>query len=388
MAFQIGDRVKDYEFVDLVETTGSSETYEVFNHGEGRGEILKVLPREVQRDRRAVDRFLREAKIHARLAHPGIAEFYGGMQLAGQLVMTFEAVEGESLEERLREGPFSLEESIAICQQTLEALEYAHACTIVHRDVTPRNIVVADDGSVKLTGFELAKQATDQTLTRPGEMLGSAHYMSPEQVKGVDEIDARSDIYSLGIVLYELVAGTKPFDSKSQFDIFQAHVLQAPPAPELSREDLPHELSSAILRSLEKEPDERYPDAGSFRESLEAIAAEVSRVEEQPAGGDIRAPIDDLDFDEAGELVDISRMGLTRPAEPPEGEPDAERRRPIEQDIEAARPEAGTGRETNREAPKLGALSGWKTREWLMAGSLTALIIAVIAAMMVLIQGG
>ena len=152
-----------------------------------------------------MDRFLPEAKIHARLSHPQIADFYSRMQLAGQLVTTFEAVEGQPLEERLREGPFSLEESIAVCHQALEPLEYAHSRTIVHGGTTPKNIIVGADEEVKLTGFELAKQATDQTLTRPGEMLGSANYMPPEQVKGLEEIDARSDIYSLGIVLYEMV---------------------------------------------------------------------------------------------------------------------------------------------------------------------------------------
>ena len=384
MAFQTGERVKDYEFLDLLDVSGSSEAYEVFNHAAGRREILKVLPREVQRDRQAVDRFLREAKIHARLSHPGIADFYGGMQLAGQLVMTFEATEGESLEQRLREGPFSLEESISVCRQTLEALEYAHARTVVHRDVTPKNIVVSNDGAVKLTGFELAKQATDQTLTRPGEMLGSAHYMSPEQVKGVGEIDARSDIYSLGIVLYEMVTGSKPFDSKSQFDIFQAHVLQAPLSPEVLREDLPRDLSSAILRSLEKEPGERYPNAGAFQESLAAIADELRNLEEEPERREILAPIEDLDFDEAGELVDVTRVDLTRATDPVEEEPDLVAARLSNQSFAARTP---TVEGEPRKDPKA-RRPGWRMRDWLVAGSATILIIVAIVVATVVLHGG
>ena len=386
MSFQLGERVKDYEFVDLLDATGSSETYEVFNHAEDRREILKVLPREVQRDRQAVDRFLREAKIHARLSHPAIAGFYGGMQLAGQLVMTFEAVDGVPLENRLKEGPFSLEESLSVCKQTLDALEYSHERTVVHRDVTPRNIVVADDGAVKLTGFELAKQATDQTLTRQGEMLGSAHYMSPEQVKGVASIDARSDIYSLGIVLYEMVTGTKPFDSRSQFEIFQAHVLEPPPALEVLRDELPSSLSSTILRSLEKEPDDRFPNAESFRDSLDAIAAEVRELEGRPTSRGILVPVEDLGFDDSGELVEMSQVGLTRQEEPEE-EPERESARSTEKNDEtAAAPEQAApdeGKDTREPV-----VPAWKKREWVMVCSVTAVIIIAIIAVTIFTHGG
>jgi serine/threonine-protein kinase len=242
--------------------------YEVENEIAGRREVLKLLPRGFEQDRNRVDRFLREAKIHSRLSHPNIAEFYSGLQLDGQLVMTMEALKGVSLKERIASKSLTVAQAIDAGCQALSALDYAHRQEVVHREITPATIFVGPDGVVKLTGLGLAKQEHDPALTQIGAVIGAVHYMSPEQVKGQQDIDGRADIYALGAVLYEAVAGRKPFDSQSQFDIIQAQVMQAPAPPHEVSAEVSQGLSQVILRALQKDRGARYQTANQFREAL------------------------------------------------------------------------------------------------------------------------
>ena len=271
MGFKVGQKVGGYKFLRVLDTSGPTMVYEVENEVARRREILKLLPRGLDDDRKRVDRFLREAKIHSHLSHPNIAEFYSGLQLDGELVMTMEAVEGATLEDRLAEGPVTMIEAVDVARSALEALEYAHDKHVVHRQITPGSLYLLPGGGVKLADFGLAKQEADPQLTQPGTVIGAVHYMSPEQVKGLTEFDGRTDIYALGVVLYEAVTGSRPFDSRSQFDIIQAHVMQPPPPPTDLREDLPPELERVILKALEKFPEERYQSAREFKSALDAI---------------------------------------------------------------------------------------------------------------------
>jgi serine/threonine-protein kinase len=242
--------------------------YEVENEIAGRREVLKLLPSGFEQDRNRVDRFLREAKIHSRLSHPNIAEFYSGIQLNGQLVMTMEALQGVSLRERIADGSLTVAQAIDVACQALSALDHAHQQEVVHREITPATIFIGPDGVVKLTGLGLAKQEHDPALTQIGAVIGAVHYMSPEQVKGQRDIDGRADIYALGAVLYEAATGRKPFDSQSQFDIIQAQVMQAPEPPhEVSAQVTPG-LGQIILKALQKDRGQRYQTAGQFREAL------------------------------------------------------------------------------------------------------------------------
>lgn len=295
MAFKVGAKVDGYEFLRLLGSAGAAVIYEVNNHNRGRREMLKLLPRELLSNEEGVHRFEREMKVRSQLSHPRIADFYEVVVLDGQPAMTMEMVAGSSLEKVLAEGPITMGEAADIATSVLEALEYAHEREVVHREVSPNNIYVSPEGNVKLTGFGLAKQYSDPRLTAPGLLVGQVHYLSPEQVKGLPEIDGRSDVYSLGVVLFEMLTGQRPFDSKSQFDIIQAHVLEAPPLPTDLREDLPKQLEQVVLQSLEKFPADRFADAREFRHALLEARSIVRALETREKPFQVRDPIDDFE---------------------------------------------------------------------------------------------
>jgi serine/threonine protein kinase len=278
MPIETGQTLGDYEVIDLVESSKTGVTYKVRNALLQRIEALRVLPKTFQDDQERVTRFLREAKLHARITHPNIVTFYHATQLDGQLVMTTELVEGITLAQRLELGPLSLEEAVSCFSQVLSGLAHAHSLGVVHRDLTPSNIILTSDGRVKLTGFALAKATTDPQLTQPGTVMGSLDYISPEQVKGLSEVDARTDIYSLGVVLYEAVTGRKPFEEKSQFEVMLAHVNSIPLAPSMVNPQVPAELSDIVLKAMAKHPAARFQTAEEFRQSLDQLAGEPHTV--------------------------------------------------------------------------------------------------------------
>src|SRR5579859_201989 len=207
MALEVGQKTGVYEIVGIQENSRSGRTYKVRNTIADRFELLRILPRELQENREEVERFLREIKVHARLCHPNVVAFHSATELDNQLVVTSEYFEATSLEKRLEAGPMPIKEAIDCMSQVLAALSYAHENGVMHREISPANILLSDSGAVKLTGFGLAKSATDAQLTRAGTVMGWLEYMSPEQVKGIDSVDARTDIYSSGAVLYEMVTG-------------------------------------------------------------------------------------------------------------------------------------------------------------------------------------
>jgi eukaryotic-like serine/threonine-protein kinase len=272
MPINPGQKLGDYEVIDVLESSKIGVTYKVRNVLLQRFEALRVLPKAFQDDQERVTRFLREAKVHARISHSNVVAFYHATQLEGQLVMTTELVEGTTLAQRLELGPLPLAEALAIFSQILTGLACTHSLGVVHRDITPSNIILLPDGCVKLTGFAMAKATTDPQLTQPGTMMGSLHYISPEQVKAVNDLDARTDIYSLGVVLYEAVTGRKPFEHKSQFDVMLAHVSEMPVSPGVLKPELPAELSEIILRAMAKDPQSRFQNADEFRARIDHLA--------------------------------------------------------------------------------------------------------------------
>ena len=270
MSIQPGQRVGDYEILDLLENSKEGVTYKVRNILLQRFETLRVLPKTLQDDHDAVTRFLREAQVHARMSHPNIVTFYHATQLDGQLILTTELVEGTTLAARRELGPLPVAEATRFVGQVLSALGHAHDLGIVHRDVTPANIILTPDGGIKLTGFGLAKAAQDHQLTQPGTVLGSLNYISPEQIKGSAKLDARTDIYSTGVVLYELLTGRRPFHRKSQFELMVAHMSELAPAPSIVNPDVPAELSEIVLTAMAKEPSARFQTAEEFRGRLDS----------------------------------------------------------------------------------------------------------------------
>jgi serine/threonine-protein kinase len=272
MAFELGTRVGDYQFIDIIESNREGTTYKVRHIPEQRFEILRVLSEATQSDAVRLERFQREAKILSRLNHPHIVSYRASAQIGGRFALATELVEGTNLAERLEVGPVSLPDAVRHVWQTLEALECAHAEGVVHRDVTPAKLLLTTDGELKLGGFSLARSTADPRLTQVGVAVGTAHYMSPEQVQANTELDARSDLYSLGVVFYELLTRRRPFEAESQFDVMLAHVETIPDPPSKWNPLVPPELDALVLKALAKLPANRFQTAAEFRESLMGIS--------------------------------------------------------------------------------------------------------------------
>ena len=229
------------------------------------------------------DRFIREIKVLASLNHPNIAGLRTAFRQENQLLMVMEYVEGTTLEERTKAGPIPLRDALSYITQVLSALGYAHKHGVIHRDIKPANMMLTPDNIIKLMDFGIAKTKTDKKLTQTGTTMGSLFYMSAEQVQG-NELDGRSDLYSVGVSLYELVTGSRPFQGKSDFDIMVAQLQQAPLPPIQMMPDLPKALNEIIMISLEKDPAKRFQTAEAFAAAL----ASVTPALERDAGASLR----------------------------------------------------------------------------------------------------
>ena len=308
MPFEIGQAIGDYEILDVLDATVGGVTYKVRNQLAGRLEALKILPADLRQDRERVERFLREIKILARLDHPNIASFYTAMEIDGELAMTSELIPGMTLEQRLQQSSISLKQAVDYTLQVLAGLCHAHSQGVVHRNIAPSSIMVTPKGNVKIGEFGYAKALSDPRLTLTGAVLGPMCYLAPEQVKGIPDLDARTDLYALGMVLYELVTGKRAFDSKNQFDVMEAQVRSLPEPPSSVRSDLPKALDAVIFTAVAKDPAERYQSASDFGAALERVSLAADSAESpdhpQPASAPEETvtaslPLDRLNEDEA-----------------------------------------------------------------------------------------
>jgi serine/threonine-protein kinase len=283
MNSNIGDRIGDYEVVGILGAGGMGKVYKVRNVISDRVEAIKVLLPELTNVPELADRFLREIKVLATLEHPHIAALRTAQRIDNQLVMVMELVEGVTVEEKLKSGPLPVDQAVDIVAQVLSALSYAHARGVIHRDIKPANMMVTEGGVVKLMDFGIAKAAGDRKLTMTGTTLGSLFYMSPEQIKGGD-LDPRSDLYSLGVSLYEMVTGARPFKGDSDFSIMSAH-LETQPVPPIEVDSrLPAALNEIILMSIVKDPAKRFQSATAFGAAIASIGGRV------PAAAAARPP--------------------------------------------------------------------------------------------------
>jgi serine/threonine-protein kinase len=292
MGFEIDKTVAGYEILEILGSDKTGIAYKVRNVFAQRFEVLKVLPKDVAGNEEQVIRFLREIKVHARLVHPNIVTFYNAREIEGQLVMTTEYVPGMTVEERLEAGPIAWREASGYACQALSALEYAHANGVIHRGLSSSCLVITPEGVARLGGFGMAKAVSDPQLTAVGTVVGALRYISPEQVKGV-ALDARCDIYSLGVVLYEMLTGRLPFDSKGQFELMLAHVNTPPRHPSEMNAEVPRALGDLVLQALAKEPAQRFQSAQEFRTALQAAAgnqADVAAHSVEPAVIEMEAP--------------------------------------------------------------------------------------------------
>jgi TolB-like protein/tRNA A-37 threonylcarbamoyl transferase component Bud32 len=275
-----------YELIREVGSGGMATVYLAEDHKHARRVAVKVLKEDLSAAIGA-DRFAREIKLVARLQHPHILPLFDSGEAEGALFFVMPYVEGESLRERLsRTGSLSLAETAAIIRQIGDALDYAHARGVVHRDIKPGNILLSA-GQALLADFGVARSAervgTD-TLTIAGTALGTPAYMSPEQASGESDLDARSDLYSLGCVCYEMLSGAPPFRGDSTVGVMSQHVVRNPPRLAGKRERIPDEVADSVARILSKDPGDRPATAGDFATLLEEAAIRTRR----PSPGDER----------------------------------------------------------------------------------------------------
>lgn len=268
--FQVGQSLGDYAILQELGKGGYGTVYKVEHTITGRREAMKILAASDASSPERSERFLREIRLQASLSHPNIAVVHTAFWVNDDLALVCELLEGESLKQRLERQALSHKEALQIMAEVLEALSYAHARGIIHRDISPANVFLTAGGTVKIIDFGLAKAATDLRLTREGSPVGAAHYMSPEQIRGAQDIDARTDIYSCGVVLYELLTGKRPFEGDNAFDIMKAHTEQPPPLPALKNP----QLSEVLLRALAKKPDARFQSADAFLQTLQNVRIE------------------------------------------------------------------------------------------------------------------
>jgi hypothetical protein len=263
-------RIGDYEILSELGAGGMGRVYKVRNTISDRIEAMKVLLPDLAGREELAARFLREIKLLASLNHPNIAQLRTAFTNDNQLVMIMEYVAGVSMAIHLSAGPIAVTDAINYIDQVLNALSYAHQQNVVHRDIKPGNMMLTPQGVVKVMDFGIARSDTDRTLTMAGTSLGTVNYMSPEQVKG-EPTDPRSDLYSVGICLYEMVTGKSPFTEGSHYSIMTAHVIEPPRPPIEFQPELPAALNQIILMAIAKDPSQRFQTATAFRNALNSV---------------------------------------------------------------------------------------------------------------------
>ena len=263
----VGQNIGKYRVLDRVGRGGMGTVYKAIDETLHREVAIKVLNAELN-DPEIAKRFRAEAITVARLSHPGIATIYELFQHEGQWLMVMEFVRGETLEHMVdRMGPLSPQRSAELCMQSLAALAHAHSMGVVHRDLKPANLMITENGTIKIMDFGIARVAGTEHLTNAGFMMGTPAYMAPEQVMG-HEIDARADLYALGVVFYRLTTAKLPFKGDTPFAMAQSQV-NDPPIPISShRQDLPPWADQLITRALAKSPEERFQSAVEFHEGF------------------------------------------------------------------------------------------------------------------------
>jgi beta-lactam-binding protein with PASTA domain/predicted Ser/Thr protein kinase len=261
-----------YLIIRKLGSGGMANVYLAHDQELGRRVAIKILDDRHARDDQFVERFRREAQNAAGLSHPSIVSIYDRGEAEGTYYIAMEYVEGRTLKELLvARGPSPLGIAIDYTRQILSALRFAHRNGIVHRDIKPHNVIVDGEGRVKVMDFGIARAGAASQMTEAGSIIGTAQYLSPEQARGAP-VDQTSDLYSTGIVLYELLTGGVPFTGDTPVEIAMKHLSQVPAAPSTHRAEIPRDLDYVALRALAKDPADRYHSAEEMDSDLERIA--------------------------------------------------------------------------------------------------------------------
>ncbi|GAC1465513.1 MAG: hypothetical protein NVS2B16_16080 [Chloroflexota bacterium] len=279
--FVLGGR---YRLVAPLGEGGMAAVYRGRDLRLNREVAIKVMHDDLNGDPEFLTRFQREAQFVASLSHPNIVPVYDVGEERGTHFIVMEYIRGRTLKERIeRDGRVAQDEAVQMMLRVLDALRCAHAQGLIHRDVKPQNILVTPDGTPRLADFGIARLA-DGSTTRTAAILGSAHYLSPEQSRG-EEATIRSDLYACGVVLFEMLAGTPPFDGRNALAIASLHLSAQPPSLAAAAPNIPASLEAAIRKALAKEPSERFDDAAAFAAALSSDAPSGQRTAIQPIDG-------------------------------------------------------------------------------------------------------
>jgi serine/threonine protein kinase len=276
----VGEKIAGrYDVEELVGHGGMSSVYKAHDTLLERHVALKILHEQYTGDDDFVERFKREARSVAQLQHPNIVTVIDRGEESGRQYIVFEYIDGENLKECVvRKGRLDVDEALEIAIEVARGLSFAHEHGLVHRDVKPQNVLLNGDGRAKVTDFGIARTVEVDGMTQTGTVLGTSNYIAPEQASG-QRVDAHSDVYSLGTVLYELLAGDVPFPGESFVAVAMKHVHEPPPNLLDARSDVPVRVAAAVDRALEKDPEQRFPTMAAFADELEACRAELARTE-------------------------------------------------------------------------------------------------------------
>ena len=259
MSFNIGENVGPYRIIEQLGQGGMATVYKAYHASLDRYVALKVLHPAFHQDQTFISRFQREARVVARLEHPNIVPIYDYSEHESRPFLVMKYIEGDTLKARLNQGPLTSEEIEQVVNSVGSALAYAHKQGILHRDIKPSNVMIAKDGTMYLADFGLARiaEAGESTMSSDS-IMGTPQYISPEQAMGKKDLDAGTDIYSFGVMLYEMVVGQVPFSADTPFSIIHDHIYTPLPLPRKVNPNVPESVQRVLLKALAKDRLDRY----------------------------------------------------------------------------------------------------------------------------------
>src|SRR5215510_1462361 len=265
MSFNVGENIGPYRIVEQLGQGGMATVYKAYHASLDRYVAFKVLHPAFNADQSFAVRFQREARVVAKLEHPHIVPIYDYSEHETRPYLVMKFIEGDTLKARMDKGPLSAEEITKIVDAVGSALAYAHKQGVLHRDVKPSNVLLATDGSIYLADFGLARMAQSGESTLSSDtVMGTPQYISPEQAMGKADLDARTDLYSFGVMLYEMVVGRVPFNADTPFAIIHDHIYSPLPLPHKVNPAVPEPVERVLLKSLAKERNDRFEEAGQL----------------------------------------------------------------------------------------------------------------------------
>lgn len=294
MSFENGSNVGPYRIIEQRGQGGMATVYKAYHPALDRYVAIKVLHQAFKEDPNFLARFQREARVVAHIEHPNIVPVYDFAEHEGQPYLVMKYVEGETLKARLQREPLTKQEALQIIDAMGSALSYAHDMGILHRDIKPSNVLLTEEGDVYLADFGLARIAQSGTSTLSSDvMLGTPQYISPEQARGVDDLDQGTDIYSFGVVLYEMVVGRVPFNADTPFSIIHDHIYTPLPLPQALNPNVPDDVERVLLKALAKDRSDRFDTVADMVAAFHAaVNGEPLVMEPVPVGGSTLVPVD------------------------------------------------------------------------------------------------